>query len=64
MPIPLTGDKLLNAQEEAARVGIPLEHFFLTFVTHIYPKRLAENTEQLTKLKSVVKNLTAIFSLR
>jgi hypothetical protein len=35
MPIPLTGDKLLNAQEEAARVGIPLERFFLTFVTPI-----------------------------
>jgi hypothetical protein len=35
MPIPLTGDKLLNAQEEAARVGIRLERFFLTFVTPI-----------------------------
>jgi hypothetical protein len=55
MPIPLTGDKLLHAQEEAERAGIPLEHFFLEFVMHIYTERLAKNTEYLAELKSLVK---------
>jgi hypothetical protein len=54
-PLLLKEDKLLHAQEEADRTRIPLERFFLAFVTHIYGKRLGENTEQLTKLKSVVK---------
>jgi hypothetical protein len=55
MPIPLTGDKLLHAEEEADRAGIPLEHFFLQFVTHIYGERLAKDKEDLAELKSLVK---------
>jgi hypothetical protein len=55
MPIPLGGDQLFHAQEEADRIGITLEHFFLQFVTHIYTERLAKNKADMAELKSLVK---------
>jgi hypothetical protein len=55
MPISIRGDQLLQAQEEADRAGITLEHFFLEFVIHIYRERLPKDKEDMAELKSLVK---------
>jgi hypothetical protein len=55
MPIPLAGYQVLNAQAEADRLGITLEHFFLEFVTHTYANRVAKDKEYLAEFNSLVK---------